>query len=50
MHTYHILYFDNEKDIYAKGVNITAINPRNALDKFELNYTNKIFFSLTLKH
>jgi len=49
MNTYHILYYDNKEDIYAKGVNIEAINPKNALDKFELRYEGKFFFSLTLK-
>lgn len=49
MKKYHIVYYENEKDIYALGVTITANSYVAATLKFYFQFPEVKFHSMTIK-
>lgn len=50
MKKYHITYYENKNDIYAKGYTIKEESHSKALNEFDNKFPNVIFHSLTVKN
>lgn len=49
MKKYHIVYFEKKGEIYSKGFNVEEKSAIAALNKFEQQFPDSIFYCLIVK-